>query len=122
MFFFNIYAQNKAILIELNGKYSMIYEEKYSSENGTIEIKDKEFIKMMNGQKYEGIIESKNNEFESLFILKTKDSKLEVHIEKESFFESEIIYFRTVDTAIADNKKNNSIIVYSGRLEKIKEF
>jgi mRNA-degrading endonuclease HigB of HigAB toxin-antitoxin module len=112
------FDQNKPTEVKLEGKYRMEYEANYVSENCTINIKGNKYSKKLNnGSKRKGTIEIVKQKFGNLYVLKEKDSELEVNIGGRIFRVSDTIFFRTKKINEVDK---NSLTIYSGKLIKIK--
>ena len=104
--------------IKLEGKYRMEYEANYVSENCTIKINGETYEKKLNnGSKRKGKVETLKQKFGKLFILKDKDSELEVDIQGKTYHVSDIIFFRTKKV---NEKDEDALTVYAGKLIRIK--
>ena len=99
----------------LEGKYSILFEEKYNNQNGIIHFNKKSYErKLLNEKKVSGIID--NQKFR--IVLKDKDTPYEIIIVKSSL-SNDTIPFRTID--VRDKTEQTGVIViHEGKLIKIK--
>ena len=104
---------------KLKGKYKMEYEEEFSKENCTIDIKNDSYKKVLqNGNTRKGKVLEERDEFEKRFVLKDFESNLEVEILNDVEKFSDTIYFRT--RKVDEKLDENLMIIYSGKLIKIR--
>jgi|GEM_PF-2088497 len=100
----------------LEGKYLILFEEKYKNQNGIISFnKENNYErKLLNEKKFSGIID--NQKFR--IVLKDKDTPYEIIIVKSSI-SNDTIPFRTID--IRDkSEQTGDIVIHEGKLIKIK--
>lgn len=105
--------------IILEGKYKMEYETEYANQNCIINIKGSKYVKTFeNKSKKKGTIELKKYKFGQEYILREKDSDLEVIVDGTTYKPSDTVYFRTKN--INQKESENGIIISSGKLIKLK--
>lgn len=99
----------------LEGKYSILFEEKYNNQNGIIHFNKKSYErKLLNKKKISGIID--NQKFR--IVLKDKDTPYEIIIVKSSL-SNDTIPFRTIDVR-DKTEQTGDIVIHEGKLIKIK--
>ncbi|HRB70961.1 MAG TPA: hypothetical protein PK776_03855 [Flavobacterium sp.] len=99
----------------LEGKYSILFEEKYNNQNGIIHFNKKSYErKLLNEKKVSGIID--NQKFR--IVLKDKDTPYEIIIVKSSL-SNDTIPFRTIDVR-DKTEQTGDIVIHEGKLIKIK--
>ena len=99
----------------LEGKYSILFEEKYNNQNGIIHFNKKSYErKLLNEKKVSGIID--NQKFR--IVLKDKDTPYEIIILKSSL-SNDTIPFRTIDVR-DKTEQTGDIVIHEGKLIKIK--
>lgn len=99
----------------LEGKYSMFFEEKYKAQNGIINFNKGTYERQLSGsKKVYGVIS--NQKFR--IVLKDKDTPYEIIIVK-SRLSNDTIPFQTID--IRDQSQpTGDIIIHEGKLIKIR--
>lgn len=112
-------SQKPSQEIKLEGRYKMVYESEYSSENCTINIKGLQYEKRLNnGSKRTGHVSEEKLKFGKLYILKDNASELQVAIHSGDIGTSDTIYFRT--KKIGQKDDTSKIIISSGQLIRLK--
>ncbi len=105
--------------IKLDGKYKMLYETEYASENCIIKIKGANYEKKLNnGSKKKGKISEQKSKYVKLLFLQDNASELQVEVIADTYSSSDTIYFRTKKIGVKDNP--DKIVISSGQLIKIK--
>ena len=100
---------------KMSGKYKMEYEEKFSTQNCVITIKDSTYErKLLNGKTVKGKIIYKKFSVE----LKDADTNLQMDFYKGDI-SRDTIFFGTKD--LNKTVDNNDIVINSGKLIKLKK-
>ena len=111
--------QREPTKIKLEGKYKMEFESDFAAQNCLVKIKENKYVKTFgNGLKKTGEIDILKLKFGQLFILKEKNSDIEVHVPGETYHPSDTIFFRT--KKVDEKDDGGALTIYSGKLIKLR--